>query len=60
MLRVYLPDIDAGYLWAYFQLKKTPLLHDLHKKQKGHTFHEQFYHRYQTTYEILKICRAYK
>ena len=21
-LRVYLPDIDARYLWAYFQFKK--------------------------------------
>ncbi len=27
-LRVYLPDIDARYLWAYFQFSKTPLLHD--------------------------------
>ena len=33
---------DAGFLWAYFKLKKKPFLHDLDKKAGGLTSMSNF------------------
>ncbi len=68
-LRASFRDIDARYSWAYFQFWKThyspghhiwAILSWLHCVTMQIRFCEQFYHRYPTTNQILKICQVYK